>query len=313
MKKFILFIFMTFNACSQEKPAGKLVVFHAGSLSVPLKKILAEFSKNSPRVNVLCEAAGSVECARKISELKRPCDVLVSADYTVIDKMLMPDYTEWNIKFAANEMSIAYQKKSRRNAELSATNWYEVLLDPSVIYARSDPNTDPCGYRTVFMMQLSEKYYSKHGLVEAMLKKDVDFIRPKETDLLALLESGSVDYIFIYKSVAMQHGLKFLILPDEINLKNNAMAGYYQNAIISLKGQKPNETIIIRGQPIIYGITILKNASNYAAAVAFLEYVLSSEESLKILEETGHTILKPPVCESKDKLPDRIKKIVAER
>ncbi|MCL1973294.1 MAG: tungstate ABC transporter substrate-binding protein WtpA, partial [Bacteroidetes bacterium] len=38
-----------------------------------------------PKVRVLSEGAGSLDCARKITELHRPCDIMASADYAVID------------------------------------------------------------------------------------------------------------------------------------------------------------------------------------------------------------------------------------
>ena len=50
------------------------------------------------------------------------------------------------------------------------------------------------------------------------------FIRPKETDLLALLEAGEIDYLFIYRSVAQQHGLKMILLDDAMNLKAAKLA-----------------------------------------------------------------------------------------
>ena len=71
-----------------QKPAGlsgDLIIFHAGSLSVPMKEIKAEFNKLYPNVNVLMEPAGSVECARKITDLKKPCDIMAASDYKVID------------------------------------------------------------------------------------------------------------------------------------------------------------------------------------------------------------------------------------
>ena len=70
--------------------SGDLIIFHAGSLSVPMKEISAAFKKENPDVNIMMEAAGSVECARKITELKKPCDIMASADYSVIDKLLNP-------------------------------------------------------------------------------------------------------------------------------------------------------------------------------------------------------------------------------
>ncbi|MCK5851448.1 substrate-binding domain-containing protein, partial [bacterium] len=98
---------------SPDKISGDLIVFNAGSLIVPFKKIKNEFNKKYPDVNIMLEAAGSRTCARKITDMNRPCDIMASADYTVINKLLIPEYTDWNIKFAKNEMCIVYHKNSR--------------------------------------------------------------------------------------------------------------------------------------------------------------------------------------------------------
>ena len=91
-----------------QKENNKLIIFHAGSLSVPLKQMKDEFTKVNPDIEILLESAGSVKCARKITDLNKECDIMASADYTIIDEMLIPDYTGWNIKFASNEMAIVY-------------------------------------------------------------------------------------------------------------------------------------------------------------------------------------------------------------
>ncbi|MFH0866043.1 MAG: substrate-binding domain-containing protein, partial [Bacteroidota bacterium] len=92
---------------------GELIIFHAGSLSVPIKEIIKEFNKEYPDVEVLPESAGSIENSRKISELKKSCDVFISSDIAVIDNYLIPGYAEWSIKFASNEMVVAYNEASR--------------------------------------------------------------------------------------------------------------------------------------------------------------------------------------------------------
>ncbi|HPX07186.1 MAG TPA: substrate-binding domain-containing protein, partial [Tenuifilaceae bacterium] len=55
--------------------SGTLAIFHAGSLSLPMKAAADSFMRMHPNVTINLEAAGSVECARKITELNRPCDV----------------------------------------------------------------------------------------------------------------------------------------------------------------------------------------------------------------------------------------------
>ncbi|HUT04733.1 MAG TPA: tungstate ABC transporter substrate-binding protein WtpA [bacterium] len=288
--------------------SGELVVFHAGSLAVPFDEIAKAFMKEYQNVKVIREAAGSRTCARKISDLKRPCDVMASADYTVIDTLLVPEYASWNISFAANEMTIVYHEASRLSDKIDRDNWFEVLLDKRVRFGRSDPNADPCGYRSIMTMKLAEKHYKKPGLAEKMLKKDSRFIRPKEVDLLALLESHTIDYIFLYRSVAEQHGLKYLLLPDEVNLKKTALASLYDSVSVKISGKKPGEFISQRGAPMVYGVTIPKSSKNPGAALAFVEFLLDKDKGIAIMEKNGQPSVVPSPTNTYDKLPLRLKK-----
>lgn len=305
----ILMIPFTFS----QKPAdvkGDLIIFHAGSLSVPLKEIKAEFNKIYPNVNVLLESAGSVECARKITDLKKPCDIMAASDYGVIDKMLIPAYTDFNIRFASNELCIIYSDKSKLNNKLNAKNWYEILMKKEVAFGRADPNADPCGYRTVMCFQLSETYYKKPGLAKQMQEKDLNYIRPKEVDLLALLESNNIDYVFNYRSVAVQHKLKYISLPDQINLKNPAFNEDYKKAVVDIKGKEPGKTDQVKGEAMIYGITMLKNAPNKEAALAFLEFMLTKDKGMAIMEKDGQPSVVPMAEKNYNQVPDRLKPFV---
>lgn len=287
--------------------SGNLILFHAGSLSVPVKQIITEFNKVYPNVKVLAESAGSVECARKISELKKPCDVFASSDVKVIDKNLIPDYADWSIKFASNEMVIAYNEKSRKAPEIGKDNWYNILLSSEVAFGRADPDADPCGYRAVLTIKLAEKYYNKKNLSSQFLAKDTKHIRPKEVDLLALLESNTLDYIFIYKSVADQHKLKYVVLPDEINLKNPQMDTLYASVSVEVKGKKPGEKKVQKGEAMVYGITIPKNAPNLKAAIAFVKFFLEKNNGIKIMEANGQPSLIPSYSPTYNNIPDSLK------
>jgi molybdate/tungstate transport system substrate-binding protein len=307
----VLFLFSLRIGCSQPESdalSGKLIIFHAGSLSVPMREIAAAFMKIHPGVTVLLESAGSVECARKITDLKKPCDIMASSDYKVIDKMLIPDYADWNLPFASNEMCIVYTGKSNGAGTINSTNWYEILMRKEILYGRSDPDSDPCGYRSLMTMQLAEKFYKKPGMARALENKDRQFIRPKEVDLIALLETHSVDYIFLYKSVAVQHGLNYITLPPEINLGNTAFAAQYSKANVTITGKQPGTTSIMTGEPMVYGITILKNAPNRAAALAFTEFMLSPGQGIAILEKHGQPAVLPQKNPSYSKLPSLLRK-----
>ncbi len=226
MKRFFLIFLISVLAvtgCRNNSRTRQIIIFHAGSLSVPFKQLSDEYEKRNPGIRILLEPAGSLVCARKITELKKPCDIIASADYVVIDELIVPDYASWSIRFATNELVIAFQEKSKYSSEIDSSNWMDILLRDDVTYARSDPDSDPCGYRSVLTFKLAEKYYDIEGLEARLTSKDRDYIRPKEVDLVALVEANAVDYMFQYKSVAIQHNLKYIALPDFINLGNPSM------------------------------------------------------------------------------------------
>lgn len=296
---FIAYLLLQLQSCTNKQqqnlekentPSGDLIIFHAGSLSVPFKQIADSFKTIYPDVNIILEASGSVDCARKITDLNRPCDIMASADYKVIDKMLIPDFTSYNFKFAANEMAIVYTEKSKYSNEINQQNWHEVLLKNDVIYGRSDPDSDPCGYRSIFTIKLAENYYKTDNLAEIFMNKDKKYIRPKETDLIALLETNTVDYIFLYRSVAEQHHLKYILLPDEINLKNPEFENSYTTATTDIAGKTPGEKTTMKGEAMIYGVTLLTNAPNKVTAKVFLKFLLSKDGGLKIMERNGQPV-----------------------
>jgi molybdate/tungstate transport system substrate-binding protein len=304
----VLFI-CTINA----QNSNQLTIFHAGSLTVPFEKIIDGFKKENPGVEVLKEIAGSRECARKISELKKPCDIFASADYIVIDQLLIPQYADWNLKFATNEMTIVYTERSRRAKEINQKNWFEVLLDKNISVGRADPNADPCGYRTILTMKLAEILYNRKGLAEKLIKKNQEYIRPKEVDLLALLEAGELDYIYLYRSVAEQHGLKFLILPDKINLKKAELEDYYKQVSVQLNGKNPGEQISQAGSSMVYGVTIPKNSPNPKLAKKFIDYLMNNKKGLRVMQELGQPTVVPSVCDTYNKLPDDLKKYAVKK
>jgi molybdate/tungstate transport system substrate-binding protein len=302
-----------FCGCENQEgsESDKLVIFHAGSLSVPLKEVSAEFMKANPNITVLAEAAGSRDCARKISDLDRQCDVMASADYTVVANLLMPKHADFNIRLATNEMAIAYTQDSKYADKITADNWTKILLADDVVFGRADPNRDPCGYRSVMTVQLAEKKLNLPGLSAKILNKENQLIRPKETDLLSLLEAGEIDYLFIYRSVAQQHKLKTLLLGDEVNLKDPARVDLYKTATIKITGKKPGEFITKKGQAMVYSVTIPKNAPNRKAAEAYVAFLLS-DKGKAIMEANGQPSPRPAITDGFENLPGSLKPFCTE-
>ncbi|MBN1164533.1 MAG: extracellular solute-binding protein [Candidatus Krumholzibacteriota bacterium] len=312
MKIFIWLTWLVLSgySCSGENDpssTGELHIFHAGSLAVPFQEIAERFQAEHPGVKVYLEAAGSRTCARKITDLNRPCDVLASADYSVINTLLIPEHASWNIRFASNEMTIAYHQLSRMSDRIDQDNWYRILASPEVTFGRSEPDADPCGYRAVLTLMLAGDYYDREDTVGLLLEKDRRYIRPKETDLLALLEAGAVDYIFLYRSVAEQHHLKYLLLPDQINLKKEEQADYYGTAAVEISGKTPGSKVVKRGAPMVYGVTIPHNSPHPRGALAFVRFLLDEKKGMAIMEKHGQPSVIPAPSDTYEKIPDELK------
>jgi molybdate/tungstate transport system substrate-binding protein len=296
------------------EPQGNLVMFHAGSLSMPFEAMEKAFEAKYPKVDLLREAAGSQACARKITDLKKPCDIMASADYKVIDKLLIPDYADWNIRFAYNQLVLCYTGKSKHADRVNQDNWYEILQEKGVVWGHSDPNLDPCGYRALMVIQLAEKYYKKPGLNDAVIaNRPKENIRPKSVELVSLLQTGNMDYAWEYLSVAVQHGLKYVVLPDDINLGNYKYDDYYSQAVVKVTGKQPGTFMELKGDSCTYGVTLIKTAPNKEAALAFLKYMLAPEGGLKVLNDQGQPPFIPcrvPTAAMKEKLPQDLKPLV---
>ncbi|MDK2847709.1 MAG: molybdate/tungstate transport system substrate-binding protein [Desulfuromonadales bacterium] len=309
-----LLLVMTVPMTALAAPSGKLIIFHAGSLSVPFAAMEKAFEARYPDVDVLREAGGSTKMARLISEAGKTADIMASADYTVIDKTLIPGNASVNIRFATNQLVLCYTEKSKYADEINVENWPEILQRKDVVWGHSEPNLDPCGYRSLMVLQLAEKFYNQPGLYEKLLANRPEAnVRPKAVELITLLQNGDMDYAWEYRSVAVQHGLEFVSLDDHINLGNYALDDFYKQATVQVTGKKPGTFMTRTGQSVTYGVTLIKDAPNKEAAEAFLAYLLDSEGGLKILDEMGQPPFVParvPTADMKSKLPASLQALV---
>ncbi|MGH7751877.1 MAG: tungstate ABC transporter substrate-binding protein WtpA, partial [Gemmatimonadales bacterium] len=259
--------------------SGRLVVFNAGSLAAPFRDLLREFERRNPAVDVIQESSGSLEAARKLTELGRIPDVIGVADYHVISSLLVPRHAGWYAGFARTAMVLAYTHRSIGGREITGESWWRILLRPGVRVGRSDPVLDPNGYRTLMVYQLAEAHYRDPGLAARLLEASPRrFVRPKAADLVALLQAGELDYAWSYRSIAETVGLRYVSLPPEVDLSDPARGEWYARARVRVPGTERTgaDSVEFRGEPIVYGLTIPRAATNPAAARAFVRFLFSA-------------------------------------
>ena len=265
------------RAAANVEDEGPLVVFNAGSLARPLRAALDTFQVREG-VRFEQEQAGSLETARKLTELGRVPDVIALADHEIFPQLLVPEHASWYARFARNRMVLAHTPRSLHVATITPGNWWQIVLRPSVETGHSDPNLDPAGYRALLVMQLAERYYRQPGLADR-LKRAIPArnVRPKEIDLVGLLETGELDYAFEYESVARGASLGYVALPDSVSLGSLRDSGFYATATVRIVGHRPGATITMRGEPIVYGLSIPRRAPHPRLAERFVRFLLSDD------------------------------------
>lgn len=292
------------------KPAADtntLTIFHAGSLKTPMADFKTEFLKTHPRARIYYESAGSLDCARKVTEQGRKADIIASADYSVFDQLMIPKFTDWYALLAKNEMVLCYTDKSKFANEVNDKNWYEVLTRSGVSYTHTNPDLDPAGYRALLVWQLAEKHYKASGLNAKLIAGcPSDKVYNSAADLISALQGGKVDYAFEYLSVAKQNNFKYVTLPEQINLSSMQYADFYKTAKVTTAGAATGTTVEQIGQPIVYAITIPNNAPNATLAEEFAAMMLGAQGQA-IMEKAGQIPITPVQFNNAAKAPAALK------
>lgn len=312
----VLVLFFLLQDAGQEKE--EIRVFYAGSLIIPFEEIERQFEEMHPGVDLQMEGHGSIQVIRHVTEIRDSVDVVAVADSSLIPDMMYPDYADSYIEFATNEMVIAYTNDSIYGDEITERNWYEILKRPGVKFGFSNPMLDSCGYRTLMVVQLAEIYYEDPMIFEDLIGINFEsgvvvdegggrytiivpeifepdtqkiIVRGGSVQLLSLLEYAEIDYAFLYKSVAKQHGLRYVDLPTKIDLGSSHEVDTYSKVVVKLGFQRFSSVDIDRkGKPILYGITVPSNSQNQEIASEFEKFLIS-EEGLNIMEEAYHPTL----------------------
>ena len=328
--------------------AGVLRVFCAGSLILPFSELEKAFEAANPGIDVQTEFHGSIQVMRHVTDLHEAIDVVATADQALIPMLMYatddPDtgepYADWYLHFAGNKIGLAYTPQSQRAGELTAENWYTILADPRVRFGLADPRIDPSGYRTLMALRLAEEFYGQPGIFQDLLGGKFSYpigifketgyteisvpeileprldsnlaLRGASIQLVALLQSGDLDYAFEYESVIRQHGLELLALPEEVNLGSDTQAEIYRHVEVKLDFQRfARIKPVFRGEPIGYGITIPSNAPQPAIAERYIQFLLSNE-GRGIMEAFYHPLFEEIRCDQGENVPEGLKGICQE-
>jgi molybdate/tungstate transport system substrate-binding protein len=268
MRSSIVAAALALCACADAKPRPPITVFAAASLARPLKALTDSFQRVS-RVPALVEVGGSLEHARKLTDLGRVPDVIILADDDVMAS-LAPAHLAWYVRFATNQLGVAYGTRSVHRDSITSENWWRILAKRGVRVGRADPTTAPVGTHALNLIRRVDGYYNRSGAGDSIMARALQqYVRPNATELAALLETGEVDYIIEYESVARQYGFEFVALPPDLS------------------------------PAILYGIGVPRLATNTEAGIEFTAYMLSYVGK-RMLRDARIRVLETPVAVGTD-------------
>jgi len=339
---FSLVVLLLPPGCSREPV--RLHILEAGSLVIPFEEVEKEFERQNPGIDLLLEGHGSIQVVRHITEIHDEADIAAVADYSLLPMLMYPvqlpddqgPYADWTISFATNCLGLAYTPQSAYSDEIDAGNWHEILSREDVTFGISDPRFDACGYRSLMLLRLAEDHYDDTDILERLIVRSFrpaikvreeegvctiqvpELLEPIErrvtlrgfsVQLLALLESRDLDYAFQYESVARQHGLEFLQLPPEVDLSSAEHAHEYQRVRVKIDFRRfATVTPEFEGLPIVYGVTIPRNAPHKKEAVEFLRFLLGPG-GRRILEDARQPVM-PPAVDNPANLPAQLRALI---
>jgi molybdate/tungstate transport system substrate-binding protein len=323
-----------------------LTVVCAESLMFPMARVAQAFEASNPGVNVQLEGMGSIQVIRQVTELGYRADVLMVADCSLIPAMMynstIPNsnetYADWYVRFSTSSVVLAYTSHSKYANEINASNWYSVLARPDVSFGLPNPIIDALGYRVLITIQLADKYYNDSSIFYNLITQNFDpaissvanqseytiFVpevqQPKSdkillmassTQLIPLLEAGSIDYCFLYLSNAKQYGFSYVQLPDKINLGNPQYESYYRQVQVTFGYARFASIGLNRnGDTIYFGLTIPNNAPHQSLAIEFVSYVLNGGGK-QIFDSWWQPVFSPSFTDNMKALPAGLRSLVS--
>jgi len=304
-----------------------LIVFHAGSLATPFKAVKPVFEKSTAGAEAELFSGSSITMIEKVTQKGEKADVVASADADQITRLMVPDNASFTLNFARNAMVLAYTNNSTGAATITKENWYSVLSQDNVKLVTGEPSSDPGGYRAYMTLVLAESYYKVPDLFKKVVSDhsaitvnktgtnttiDLSAPKPDNKNLLIptatgptymdLLKSGKADYALVYRSSAVDGGVPYIELPDEISLANLNMSSAYA----SVQAKTPSG--LIPATPIVYGVTIPTKAAHPDLGAAYIK-ALASEQGAAALNKSGLTPLTPMTATGT--VPDSLKSLVS--
>lgn len=269
MKRFfkcfmILAVLLAFTAAPvPASAASELSVFAAASMAESLNKIAADYKKICPDLKIVYNFDSSGTLKTQI-ENGAECDIFISAGQKQMNELDIKADPKTNPKkrdmvmdgtrfnIVSNKVVMVVPKGHNPKG---ISDFKDVVTDKVFLLALGNSDV-PVG-------QYSVEVFKFLGIWDGLKKMNKVTFASNVKEVLAQVEAGAVDCGVVYSTDAASSG--------KVDIVAEAPKGSHK--------------------PVVYPAAIMKRSKNEAAAMAFVEY-LKSTEGTKVFVKTGFTIPK---------------------
>lgn len=311
-----------FLAAGNRAGTRPMITYSADAYVQESNTLLTSFSSSTGYQTAPAIGGGSYSDARTIGQ-GAPADVFISVSLgSYAQSYLKSRFSGWALAIASDQLVIAYSNSTLLSpaaksfisqfqyslpgnssaVELSA---FTNLTNGKVKIGIANPQDDPAGLRGWLALEIAGYLYAGGNtsyFTDRAVQNNANVSAPSASALVAPLETGNIQFLFIYKSAAVAKGLRYLPLPPALNQGNSSMSSFYGMFTYNLPDGP------VSGSPIYLFVTVLANSTEAGAAYAFLDFVVNNTA---VLSSFGMTPLSTSVLFSSLPLPIEISRLVS--
>jgi len=271
-----------------------LVSYSADAYATETTALLNGFSTSTGIPVAPVKSGGSFADANQIAA-GAPDDIFVSVALSATGPAYLKNFSSnWAIGFATDQMVLAYSNATQSNSaaasvisagkQASTSNatadwktFFTSLTSGSVNIGISNPVSDPAGLRGWLVLEAAGYLYggeNQQAFVAPLLKAGDNITGTNAAALVAPLQSGQIQFLFIYKSAAIADHLGYLSLERHVNLSDPTLNSFYSQF------KYTDSAGTTAGSGIVLVITVPLVSLNQAAALEFVQYVVKNAPSL---------------------------------
>jgi len=269
--------------------ASTLSIIAAGTLGVPFGSVASLLVNTTPGISAPLASQqyeGSLSVMAAVAQLNEAFDVVASADYHLIPQQLESNWANWEVVFGTSPEALVYDPSVGALAGINTSNWPSKLLASGLPMGIANASTDPNGYNEIFVLELQGQ--QDNGSLSSLY--DHFFTTPfgslaipnptttrveSESNVASLITSHAIASFITYRSYAVGHGLSFVDLTPAVGLGSTDAAALSAYANASTTIAPSTGSRVVHGAPVLFSVTVPRNAPNATLGIAFVNALLS--------------------------------------